>query len=199
MQSLCLPSASTDEQRSTNPHMTNVIVNNLLGTSSCSLVVVSLHFILSREPFNHWTVMRCVQASIAGMIIISSDVDVYSPIMCVGLGCSGGIIFYLVSRKVFQSALEDYCNIVATHLTCALVGSFVAPFCRNLNTGFDNVNSLLLNVAWQVICLVTIVTLVAFTMTVAFLFLECLGLLRNRSEFVNHLRAVVALERGPPR
>lgn len=179
--------------------MSLVVVNNLLGASACSLIVVGLHFFLSREPFNHWTVMRCVQASVAGTIVVSAGVDVYSPIMCVGLGFTGGIVFYLVARRVFESALEDYCNVVATHLASAMIGSFVAPFCRTSTAGVYDAHTMIVNVAWQVICLVTIVTLVVVTMTIAFALLECLGLLRNRSEFVNHLRATLALERGPVR
>ncbi|XP_068967622.1 uncharacterized protein [Bombus flavifrons] len=168
----------------------NIFVNNLLAASSCSLLVVAFHFFIPREEFNHWTVMRCVQATVAGLVVISAGLDIYSPMMAIGLGTTGSIIFYLISRQVFNSALEDYCNIVAIHLVCAILGSFLVPlFCINEH---DEVRTILLNFTWQLICLVTIIAFVAITMILAFGTLHHSGLLRNRSEYLNHLRANVA-------
>lgn len=174
-----------------------VYINNLLAASSCSLLVVALHLIFSRETFNHWTVMRCVQGAIAGVIVISAATNDYSPKIAIGLGCLGGIIFYLISRQVFHSALEDYCNVIVTHLVCAILGSVLAPFCTM--TADEDTISILLNFSWQLICLIALLALVGTTMLLIFIILECFGILRNRSEYLNHVRANAIVDKGPPR
>ncbi|XP_043273943.1 putative ammonium transporter 1 [Venturia canescens] len=199
LQSLCLSSTDPDNPRASRKEMSMIIVNNLLGASSSSLVVVALHFILGKEPFNYWTVMRCVQASIAGTIAVSGGVHFYEPLLCLGLGCSSGIIYYLVSKRVFQSALEDYCNVIATHLFSSLVASLLTPLAHVTPESLKNPILILVNFTWHVICLIAIVALVTVPVALLLGFLECLGLLRNRSEIINHLRAIVAKERGPPR
>ncbi|OAD62911.1 Ammonium transporter 1 member 3 [Eufriesea mexicana] len=190
LQSLNMPNMQLEKFEIKIKRQYDIIINNLLAASSCSLLVVAFHFVLPREEFNHWTVMRCVQATVAGLVIVSAGTDIYSPQAAIGLGSTGSIIFYLISRQVFQSALEDYCNIVAIHLVCAILGSFLVPF---FNIGEnDNVTSVLLNFCWQLICLTTITIFVAIIMFVAFAVLQCSGLLRNRSEYLNHLRASIA-------
>lgn len=167
-----------------------ILVNNLLAASACSLIVVVFHFVLPREEFNHWTVMRCIQATVAGLVIVSAGTDIYSPQAAIGLGSTGSIIYYLVSRQVFQSALEDYCNIVAVHLVCAIFGSFLVPFFNIGENG--HATSVLLNFCWQLICLTVITISVTIVMFIAFAILQTSGLLRNRSEYLNHLRASIA-------
>ncbi|XP_053980673.1 uncharacterized protein LOC128877413 [Hylaeus volcanicus] len=175
----------------------NIYLNNLLAASSCGLLVVTFHFVFTDEVFNHWTVMRCVQATIAGLVIVSAGTDIYSPLAAIGLGSIASVIFYLVSRLLFHSALEDYCNIVAIHLACALFGSILVP----LFDTDDNADTelILLNFSWQLICIITTLFFVAITMCAAFLALQSLGLLRNRTEHLNHLRASIIMETSPPR
>ncbi|XP_043259745.1 ammonium transporter 2-like [Colletes gigas] len=173
----------------------NVYLNNLLAASSCSLLVVAFHFVLTEEAFNHWTVMRCVQATVAGLVIVSAGTDFYSPLAAIGLGSTGSVIFYFISRLVFHSALEDYCNIVAIHLVCALFGSILAPL---FDTGQDaDVVLILLNFSWQLIGLIVTIFIVSIVMCIAFIVLKFLDLLRNRTEHLNHLRARIAMERNP--
>lgn len=172
-------------------------VNNLLAASSCTLLVVALHFTFSRETFNYWTVMRCVQGTIAGVVTVSAAANDYSPQIAIVLGCLGGIAFYLISRQVFRSALEDYCNIIAIHLVCAILGSTLAPLCA-ARTDEDTL-TILLSFSWQLICLVALLALVGTAMLLVFGMLECCGILRNRSECLNHVRANAAISRGPPR
>ncbi|EFN83873.1 Ammonium transporter 1 member 3 [Harpegnathos saltator] len=172
-------------------------VNNLLAASSCSLLVVALHFLLSRETFGHWTVMRCVQGTIAGVVAVSAAANDYSPQAALGLGCLAGGVFYVVSRQVFRSALEDYCNVTALHLVCGILGSLVAPICAA--RADEDVTTMLLNFSWQLICLLTLLSMVGATMLSLFGLLRCCGALRNRSECLNHERANAAIDRGPPR
>lgn len=172
-------------------------VNNLLAASSCSLLIVALHFALSREAFNHWTVMRCVQGTIAGVVAVSAAANDYSPQAAIGLGCLAGVVFYLISRRVFRSALEDYCNVTAIHLGCAIFGSLAAPICAA--RADEDVATILLNFSWHLICLLTLLALVGATMSLLFGLLQCCGIFRNRSECLNHVRANAAMDRGPPR
>lgn len=141
--------------------------------------------------------MRCVQAMIAGVVAVSAAANDYSPQAAIGLGCLAGVAFYLISRLVFRSALEDYCNVVAVHLGCAIFGSLAAPICAA--RADEDVVTILLNFAWQLICLMTLMTLVGATMLLLFGLLQCCGVLRNRSEYLNHVRANAAIDRGPPR
>lgn len=170
-------------------------VNNLLAASSCTLIIVALHLVLSRETFNHWTLMRCIQGTIAGVVTVSAAANDYSPQIAIALGCLGGIVFYLVSTWIFRSALEDYCNIVGVHLVCAILGSILAPFC-SARTDEDTV-TILLSFSWQLICLAALLALVGVAMLLIFGMLKCCGILRNRSECLNHERANAAVDRGP--
>ncbi|XP_046753123.1 ammonium transporter 1 member 2-like [Diprion similis] len=199
LQGFGLPISDHGNSKAPPPGTSYILINNLLAASTSSLFVVALHFALSREAFNYWTVTRCIQGGISGIVAIAAGVDLYSPLVVVGISCASGLVFYLVSRRVYRSALEDYCNIVATHLACALFGSFLAPLCGRPR-GSDAVNhTMVLDVAWQVICILALISTVAVTMWPLFVALEVCGFLRNRSEFINHLRAITALERGPPR
>ncbi|XP_076246477.1 amt-2-like protein [Calliopsis andreniformis] len=195
LQSLSMP-YTTDWLRIRHSSHHNIYLNNLLAASSCSLLVVAFHFMLTSEEFNHWTVMRCVQATVAGLVIVSAGANFYSPQVAIGLGSTGSVLFYLVARHVFHSALEDYCNIVAIHLVCALLGSFLAPL---FDIEDNDVTFMLLNFSWQLICLIVITSFVGIVMCIAFTVLEFMHLLRNRTEHLNHLRASIALGRGPTR
>lgn len=194
---MCTNAYSRDRFLAPERDPSHAYVNNLLAASSCSLLVVALHFVLSREAFNHWTVMRCVQGTIAGVVAVSAAANDYSPQAAVGLGCLAGVVFYLTSRQVFRSALEDYGNVIAIHLGCAILGSLAAPICAA--AADEDVTTILLNLSWQLICLVTLLTLVGATMLLLFGALKCCGVLRNRSEWLNHMRANAAIDRGPPR
>ncbi|XP_072753897.1 signal sequence receptor beta [Anoplolepis gracilipes] len=197
LQGLCTSTYDHDKFRIYTRDPSHAYVNNLLAASSCTLLVVALHFMLSRETFNHWTVMRCAQGTIAGVVTVSAATNDYSPQIAIALGCLGGIAFYLISRQVFGSALEDYCNIIAIHLVCAILGSILAPFCAART--YEDTAKILLNFSWQLICLIALLTLVGTTMLLVFAMLECCGILRNRSECLNHTRANAAINRGPPR
>ncbi|XP_011637816.1 putative ammonium transporter 1 [Pogonomyrmex barbatus] len=197
LQSLCTSAHDREKFRMFARDLSFAYVNNLLAASSCTLLIVALHFVLSRETFNHWTVMRCVQGTIAGVVTVSAAANDYSPQIAIALGCLGGIVFYLVSTRIFNSALEDYCNVIAVHLVCAILGSILAPFGAARND--EDTVAILLNFSWQLICLAALLTLVGIAMLLLFGMLECCDILRNRSECLNHARANAAVDRGPPR
>nr|XP_033340735.1 ammonium transporter 1 member 3-like [Megalopta genalis] len=188
---LGLQSLSMSHEKFRFGHGGNVYLNNLLAASSCSVLVVAFHFTLTGEEFNHWTVMRCVQATVAGLAVVSAGADIYTPEMAICVGSIGSVIYFLVSKLVFQSALEDYCNIIATHVACAFLGSLLAPLFAIER--IDDTETNLMRLYWQVICLLTVVSMVSVIMYISFTLLEVLGFLRNRSEHLNHSRAARAM------
>ncbi|XP_066586596.1 putative ammonium transporter sll1017 [Prorops nasuta] len=197
LQSLNLPNSEMSRSMVGSNHQSGIFINGLLAGASCTLFIVAFHFILAREAFNHWTVMRCVQGIISGLVTVSAAIDVYSPLVSMAIGFISAIIFYLASKFIFHSALEDYCNIVATHFVSGLFGCLLTPFC--VYSLDQNITSVFMNFAWHIICLVAIFILVIGIFLPTFLILECFGLLRNKSECLNHMRAVSALENGPSR
>lgn len=197
LQGLCTSTHDREKYRMLARDPSHAYINNLLAASSCTLITVALHFVLGREIFNHWTLMRCIQGTIAGVVMVSAAPYDYSPQIAIALGCLGGIVFHPVSTRIFHSALEDYCNVIAVHLVCAILGSILAPFCA-AHTTEDTVTTLL-SFSWQLICLAALLALVGVTMLLIFGMLECCGILRNRSECLNHARANAAVDRGPSR
>ncbi|XP_046142151.1 putative ammonium transporter 1 [Osmia bicornis bicornis] len=197
LQSLSIPNDNTIQHNFYMKLRCNIYINNLLAASSCSLLVVAFHFVFATEEFNHWTVMRCVQAIVSGLVVISAGADNYSPLKAICLGSAGSIVFFLVSRQVFHSALEDYCNIVAIHLVSSILGSLLVPLFN-----IDDTEEIVLGLthfSWHLICLITTIAMVSIVMFVAFASLEFFGVLRNRSEYLNHLRANIAAERSGQR
>lgn len=175
----------------------DIWLNIVLTITSSAIIVVGLHF-LKRELFNHWSVMRCLQSLTVGVILASAGVDAHTPYISLLLGCIGGGLFYLISKWIFYSALEDYCNIIAAHIFCGLFGSLVAPFLYTI--GNCDVKIVMIHFCWQLICLLTIIGTTVAVTTPVLLILRCLGLLRNRAEYVNHLRSTAAQQQqGSPK
>ncbi|XP_011862663.1 PREDICTED: ammonium transporter 1 member 3-like [Vollenhovia emeryi] len=197
LQDLCTNVHERDRQRMFARDPSHAYINNLLAASSCTLMIVALHLVLSRETLNHWTLMRCIQGTIAGVVTVSAAANDYTPQIAIALGCLGGVVFHLASTWIFRSALEDYCNIVGVHLVCATLGSVLAPIC-SASADEDTV-TVLLSFSWQLICLAALLALVGAAMLLIFGMLECCGILRNGSEWLNHARANAAVKRGPPR
>ncbi|XP_011695226.1 PREDICTED: ammonium transporter 1 member 3-like [Wasmannia auropunctata] len=197
LQSLCTSTHERGKYRMLARDSSHAYVNNLLAASSCTLIIAALHFVLGRETFDHWALMRCIQGTIAGVVTVSAAPNDYSPQIAIALGCLAGIVFHLVSTRIFRSALEDYCNVVAVHLVCAILGSVLAPIC--VARIDEDIVTILLSFSWQLICLAALLILVGVAMLLIFSMLECCGILRNRSECLNHARANAAVDRGPSR
>ncbi|KYN00990.1 PREDICTED: putative ammonium transporter sll1017 [Cyphomyrmex costatus] len=197
LQGLCTSSHEHDKYRMFARDSSQAYVNNLLAASSCTLIIVALHFVLDRNTYDHWMLMRCIQGTIAGVVTISAAPNDYSPQIAIVLGCLGGIVFHLVTTWIFHSTLEDYCNVVAIHLICAILGSILAPFCA-MRTDEDTI-TILLNFSWQLISLAALLALVGTAMLLIFGMLECCGILRNRSECLNHVQGNAAVDKAPSR
>ncbi|KYN16863.1 PREDICTED: putative ammonium transporter sll1017 isoform X2 [Trachymyrmex cornetzi] len=194
LQGLCTSSHEHDKYRMFARDSSHAYVNNLLAASSCTLIIVALHFVLDRDIYDHWTLMRCIQGTIAGVIMVSAAPNDYSPQVAIVLGSLGGIVFHFVSTWIFHSTLEDYCNVVAVHFICAILGSILAPICA-MRTDEDTM-TILLNFSWQLISLAALLALVGTAMLLIFSIMECCGILCNRSECLNHARGNAAVDRA---
>ncbi|XP_034941059.1 ammonium transporter 1 member 1-like [Chelonus insularis] len=99
LQSLMISNNINETQELITTRLPNIIINNLISISSCTIVVTVIYFYIHKS-LDHWMMMRCVQATTAGIVIISAGVDDYSPPIAFLFGCIGGVLFYLVSREV---------------------------------------------------------------------------------------------------
>ncbi|KAI4474647.1 hypothetical protein M0802_015511 [Mischocyttarus mexicanus] len=124
--------------------------------------------------------------------MISSASNKYSHLMSIGLGCSGGIIYYFISRLIFYNDLEDHCNIIAIHLIYGLLANVLAPFC--ISEENSTIKSCLLNLSWQLICLIVLMGLVTVTLTPLLLILNTFGILKHRSQIFKVNESTISLE-----
>lgn len=161
------------------------------------LTTCVIELCLYRTASSYWNVLRCLQGGIAGLISVSTAIDLYSPLMCAGIAFSASILFLLASIIVHATAIEDHCNFTASHLLCGFLGTLFCPmiikeeYLRNTNRR--------LFVLWQTLCLliVTVVSLVFGTTLFGFLF--CANILRSKREVKNHIRAVALQQHLPKR
>ncbi|XP_033223434.1 uncharacterized protein LOC117177065 [Belonocnema kinseyi] len=104
-----------------------VLINNLLAASSSYLVVIILQFFQTGQFTDYWKITRCIQTVISGLVAVSAGPDFYSPTISILFGSLSGFIFCESSEIIFKSAVEDNCNIIATHLIIGFLGSLLAP------------------------------------------------------------------------
>lgn len=176
------------------------MINIIISVSACTLIVTGIHF-AKNEPFNRWTVTRCVQGAVGGVVIISAGADLYSPAVALAIGTIGGLLFYFITKILFKSQLEDYCNAVTTHFICGFIGCLIVPI---FNATSDNYSyeSVAYNFIWHLLCLIVIIGAIVVIIIPVFLTLDHFGLLRNKPEVLNYLRSqeVQASQNiGPPR
>lgn len=186
-QSIWLTNSAVNNPGSEN-QIYQVMINTIISISSCTMIVIIIHF-LNREPFNHWTITRCIQGIVAGVIVVSAGADVYPPTVALVLGAFGGILFYLFSKIIFQSKLEDYCNIFATNFICGLLGCLIVPFFHSIDDYYDDIEDIIYNFLWQFFCVIFIITIIIVIMLPIYLGLDYFGLLRNKPEVLNNLRS----------
>lgn len=139
----------------------------------------------------------CLQGGIAGLISVSSAIDLYNPLTCAGIATAASIIFLLTSIIVHATAIEDHCSFTSSHLLCGFLGALFCPLLIK-DDYLGNINRRLF-ILWQFICLmiVTVISLV-FGITL-FGFLFCANILRSKREVKNHNRAVALQELFPRR
>ncbi|XP_069674263.1 ammonium transporter 3-like [Periplaneta americana] len=194
----CLPTPTYERIHFPTDYIGLTTVNNIMAAAAGIISVVILQFILARDMFDYWVVIRCMQGSIAGIVTITAGVDVYNPLVAFGLGAAGALFFFITAKLLFSSSIEDNANIIPIHLVCGLFGTFFPPICgSNINLGTSH--NVLLNFGWQIICSSTILAIMTAFSLIMFLILNYFGFMRNRAEERNNRRALTALTARPQR
>lgn len=169
-----------------------LMVNNLMAMSAGMVVSVFFNFIFSRNTFNYWIILRCMQGSVASLVILSPGIDVYNPISSFGIGIMGGITLYATTRLIQCTSIEDYCNIISIHFACGFLGCLLPPFLggsENLGTSVSY-NFRILHMIWQLLGLLCVITCIVIIFSFFFFLLYVSGFLRNQNEKLNHKRSI---------
>lgn len=167
-----------------------ILTNSVLSLSGGISASVLLEFILWKQVFNYWVLLRLFQGGIAGLVVTSSFINYCKPPISFAITFIVGILVSCMSKLSYTTALEDYCNIIPIHLFCGLWSPILQPLFA------DSANMSIFTVLWQISCTLTISFSLMLLFTVIFLMLYCSGFLRNQYEANSHLRTVHVLNRS---
>nr|CAD7416447.1 unnamed protein product [Timema cristinae] len=169
-----------------------IVMNIVMSSSGGAITVVLLQLLVVRDSFTYWPMLRCVQGALAGIVVILPGVDVYRPLVTLAIGLSVGVILFIGARQTYQSAIEDYANVIIVHLVCGFLGVLLPPLLGSAeNLGTRSSHHVMAHLGWQMICGSVLVLVVAAIMFPVFVILTCLGFLRNKEDARHHRRALV--------
>lgn len=180
---LSLPTPE-EEFRLKRPEDGVLFINGILGLSGAGLVAACLD-VACNGKVNYWSVIKYLQAAVAGLVALSCSIDSCSPIVAFTVGLAAGVLFFLVSTIVDHSFIEDYSRAIATHFACSFLASFVAPLLAK------DSDDLPVRIAWQMACYFIILTASALLAILVFSLLCLTPFLRNSEEKLNHRRATL--------
>ncbi|XP_030751169.1 ammonium transporter 3-like isoform X1 [Sitophilus oryzae] len=168
----------------TRKDISRISVNCIMAMGGGILTVAFIQMVKSKDIYKYWKVMRCLQGGLAGIVMVSSGIDLYNPAVTFGVSIFGALLFFISSLIVRKSPLEDCCNIISVYLVCGTFGTPIpAIFTKN------SVEVILIHVLWQLICLGTVIVVTCVVFVILFCFFTCCGVLKNDFEEVNHERA----------
>lgn len=186
---LSLPYNSVDVRQKN--HFTSVILlNSVVGLSGGILASVVLEFILWKEVFNYWVLLRLLQGGIAGLVLLSSFINYCNPPALFAVTFIAGILVNCMSKLVYKTALEDYCNIIPIHFFCGIWSPILQPFFANTNS----INPI--EFLWQITSVAIIISFILALFVALFLIVWCSGFLRNQEEENCHTRSLKVIERS---
>lgn len=161
------------------------------------LTISVIELCLYRTASSYWNVLRCLQGGIAGLISVSTAIDLYNPLMCAGISFVASLLFLLSSIIIHVTAIEDHCNFTSSHLICGFLGTLLCPMF--VSERYLGNSSRRMFILWQSLCLLIVVVVsIIFAITI-FGFLFCANILRSKREIKNHTRAVALQEHLPKR
>lgn len=171
-----------------------IIINNLMAMSAAIIITITLNFIFSRNTFNYWIILTCIQGGVGGLVTLTAGVDVYNPYVSHGIGLLAGVIFYMFTNLINYTSIEDYCNIVSIHWACGLFGALLPAFLGSgENLGLSvSAHFKFLHFIWQLCGTLIVILTVSVIAMILFSLLLVTGFLRNASEKNNHKRSVNA-------
>ncbi|XP_025830136.1 ammonium transporter 2-like [Agrilus planipennis] len=174
-----------------------ILINDLIAVGTGLLAVAFVEYVKSRAGFNHWVILRCSQGAVASLVIIGNGIDVYSPLVTFFVAFLGAITYYFCALFVYKSSLEDYCNIVSTHLLTGILG-FLLPPLVSKNSRWGNATSVeqrCIHFIWHALFVMVVMVFTVSLFTTLFLTLNSIGLLRNKLETISHERSEYAADR----
>ncbi|KAK4879003.1 hypothetical protein RN001_007149 [Aquatica leii] len=173
-----------------------VVLNNISGMCGGILVVIFLQHVIRQEAINYWNVLRCIQGGVAGIVAISPGVNVYTPEIAFGAAAVSSLAFYYVSLCIYRkTSIEDYCNVIAIHLVCGIIGLFFLPLVDNSEYfTSQSFNYRLVHSLWQLVSTLTVFFLLVVVCTNLFYGLLLCKYMRNELEQNDHERGLLAIE-----
>lgn len=150
-----------------------------------------------RAASNFWNALRCIQGGIAGLIVVSPGIDLFSPLVCAGSASGASIAFLLVSMLIHISSIEDHCNFAASHLLCGLLGALACPNLLKQEHLGDVTRKFF--VLWQSLCVITVTLASLAFATGVFALLLGAKILRSKREVKNHKSALILQKHLPKR
>lgn len=190
-----LPTQKYELEHLPDDFVGKLLINGLMGVASGATVLL-LQWACCGRASGYWSLLRCLQGSVAGTVALASGVDVYEPVIALGVAASGAALFFVaacVSERMFY---DDYCNVVPTHVVCALFGAALPPLLGNK----ENLGSTvpfafrIYHACWQMTCCAAVVLWMTAFYLPLFAFLQSMGLLATRDEELNHRRSVNVLK-----
>lgn len=149
-----------------------------------------IQHIIFRDVFHHRRILRCVQGGVAGLMSVAAAVDAYNPFITIIISLVSSIVFFFSAEVIHNTALEDPCSFISSHLVCGFMGVILWFLLAKRE------NALILmkpgvNILWQFICAAVIVAFSIIASLLIFSLLRIVGILRNNFEVINHRRAIV--------
>lgn len=194
-----LPTAAYEARHAVKDYIGQVSVNSLMAMGAGILVVTLVLMVLTRDIYTYWIIVKCLQGGLAGLVTVTSGIDIYSPAINFGIACGGALIFFVTSNLIHYSALEDCCNIVAIYLICGSISILLPPFLGSgENLGLSiSVRLQFTHLLWQFLCLLVVLLITMIIFSSLFTILFATGFLKNNFEKANHQRAKILYGRLP--
>lgn len=163
-------------------HVIMVLFKRFIGFASGLFVMLLFNALIhSQYLASYWIIMRSLQGAVAGVVALSAEIIHYNLPYAILFSTSITLVAAIVLCLVRWSSLEDNCNLIAIHFSCAFISSIVTPCFVN--------DKALTQLLWQVICLLIVILWHCVMSSVVFGLLLCFDLLRNEYEEEHHERA----------
>ncbi|CAG9856004.1 unnamed protein product [Phyllotreta striolata] len=181
--------------RTPDNYIAFIVLNICTAFATGVLLTSLLNIFIARRILNYWSVLRCFQGGIAGVISIAAATDIYNVPRSAGVAAVAALFFFFFAILVHNTLLEDNCNLISSHLVASIVGTIACPIvAKKENLGGREKGTHLL---WQFICLLVVLATTIVYSWLLFLLLSCCKLLRNKDEALNHRRAVAVAKYLP--
>ncbi|XP_018575582.1 ammonium transporter 2-like [Anoplophora glabripennis] len=176
-----------------NENVALIVINGFLAVGAGIFTVTIFQCIIFRDISHHRRIIRSVQGGVAGLISIAAAINLYTPSVTIMISIITSIVFFFFAELIHNTALEDPCSFVSSHLICGFIGVMVCPLAaQKENFGYTaRIEILGVHLLWQFICTCAVIGMSVVVALFLFLLLLVSRILKNRFEIANHKRAAV--------